>query len=95
MTSRSIGCVCSSPALRVRIGACGRRTSRLLRRGRSFPTLRATSARGSRSDADGQSRTDFGGVATALKIFNELADALGDEFDRRIVITEADIAPEG
>jgi hypothetical protein len=37
----------------------------------------------------------FGGVATALKIFNELADALGDEFDQRIVITEADIAPEG
>jgi hypothetical protein len=37
----------------------------------------------------------FGGVATALKIFNELADHLGDEFDRRIVTTEADIAPEG
>jgi hypothetical protein len=37
----------------------------------------------------------FGGVATALKIFNELADHLGDGFDRRIVTTEADIAPEG
>jgi hypothetical protein len=37
----------------------------------------------------------FGGVATALKIFNELADQLGDGFDRRIVTTEADIAPEG
>ena len=37
----------------------------------------------------------FGGVATALKIFNELADHLGDAFDRRIVTTEADIAPEG
>src|SRR5947209_4829953 len=37
----------------------------------------------------------FGGVATALKIFNELADHLGDDFDRRIVTTEADIAPEG
>jgi hypothetical protein len=37
----------------------------------------------------------FGGVATALKIFNELADQLGDSFDRRIVTTEADIAPEG
>ncbi|MEA2856245.1 MAG: hypothetical protein QOH98_566 [Methylobacteriaceae bacterium] len=37
----------------------------------------------------------FGGVATALKIFEELADELGDEFDRRIVTTEADIAPEG
>jgi hypothetical protein len=37
----------------------------------------------------------FGGVATALKLFNELADELGDGFDRRIVTTEADIAPEG
>jgi hypothetical protein len=37
----------------------------------------------------------FGGVATALKLFNELADQLGDAFDRRIVTTEADIAPEG
>ncbi|MEA2757665.1 MAG: hypothetical protein QOH65_278 [Methylobacteriaceae bacterium] len=37
----------------------------------------------------------FGGVATALKIFNELAGHLGDGFDRRIVTTEADIAPEG
>jgi hypothetical protein len=37
----------------------------------------------------------FGGVATALKVFDELADHLGDEFDRRIVTTEADIAPEG
>jgi hypothetical protein len=37
----------------------------------------------------------FGGVATALKIFNELADQLGDGFDRRIVTTEADIAPDG
>jgi hypothetical protein len=37
----------------------------------------------------------FGGVATALKLFNELAGQLGDAFDRRIVTTEADIAPEG
>jgi O-antigen biosynthesis protein len=37
----------------------------------------------------------FGGVATALKMFNELADELGGTFDRRIVTTEADIAPEG
>ncbi|MBV9066611.1 MAG: hypothetical protein JO004_12705, partial [Methylobacteriaceae bacterium] len=37
----------------------------------------------------------FGGVATALKIFNELADHLGDEFDRRIVTTEADISCDG
>jgi hypothetical protein len=37
----------------------------------------------------------FGGVATALKLFNELADQLGNGFDRRIVTTEADIAPEG
>ncbi len=37
----------------------------------------------------------FGGVATALKLFSELADELGDGFDRRIVTTEADIAPDG
>jgi hypothetical protein len=37
----------------------------------------------------------FGGVATALKLFDELATELGNGFDRRIVTTEADIAPEG
>jgi hypothetical protein len=37
----------------------------------------------------------FGGVATALKLFSELADELGTGFDRRIVTTEADIAPDG
>ncbi|GAC1553175.1 MAG: hypothetical protein NVS2B5_11400 [Beijerinckiaceae bacterium] len=37
----------------------------------------------------------FGGVATALRIFDGLADELGSTFDRRIVTTEADITPEG
>ena len=33
----------------------------------------------------------FGGVATAIKLFTELADALGADYDRRIVATDADI----
>ncbi|MCC3245481.1 hypothetical protein LG047_09130 [Methylocystis sp. WRRC1] len=36
----------------------------------------------------------FGGVATAIKLFTEIADALGAEYDRRIVTTDADIEPE-
>ncbi|MCX7900564.1 MAG: hypothetical protein N2444_10895, partial [Methylocystis sp.] len=36
----------------------------------------------------------FGGIATAMRVFDELSSALGDEFDRRIVITDADIEPE-
>ncbi|GLI91609.1 rhamnosyltransferase WsaF family glycosyltransferase [Methylocystis echinoides] len=35
----------------------------------------------------------FGGVATALRLFTSLADALGDDWDRRIVATDADIEP--
>jgi len=36
----------------------------------------------------------FGGVATAMRLFTELAGALGDEYDRRIVTTDADIERE-
>lgn len=37
----------------------------------------------------------FGGVATALKLFNEWANALGGDFDRRIVATLAPITSAG
>lgn len=37
----------------------------------------------------------FGGLATALRLFHEWADALGADFDRRIVVTDAEILPEG
>lgn len=37
----------------------------------------------------------FGGIATAMKLFSELADALGEDYDRRIIATDADIEPEG
>ena len=33
----------------------------------------------------------FGGVATALKYFNEWSEALGDGFDLRIIVTDAEI----
>ncbi|QGM97397.1 rhamnan synthesis F family protein [Methylocystis parvus] len=36
----------------------------------------------------------FGGVATALKLFTAVADALGEDYDRRIIATDADIEPE-
>lgn len=36
----------------------------------------------------------FGGVATAIKLFTEIADALGEDYDRRIIATDADIEPE-
>jgi O-antigen biosynthesis protein len=36
-------------------------------------------------------RQTFGGVATALRLFDDLSGALGDDFDRRIVATDADI----
>ncbi|MBU6525669.1 hypothetical protein OGR47_01405 [Methylocystis sp. MJC1] len=36
----------------------------------------------------------FGGVATAMKLFTELADVLGEDYDRRIIATDADIEPE-
>lgn len=36
----------------------------------------------------------FGGVATAMKLFAAIADALGDDYDRRIIATDADIEPE-
>lgn len=36
----------------------------------------------------------FGGVATAMKLFTELADELGADFDRRIIATDADIDPD-
>ena len=35
----------------------------------------------------------FGGVATAIKYFNEWAEALGDGYDRRIIVTDAEIEP--
>jgi hypothetical protein len=36
----------------------------------------------------------FGGVATALELFSDWADLLGDGYDRRIIVTDADIEPE-
>ncbi|WP_246206998.1 rhamnan synthesis F family protein [Methylocystis heyeri] len=33
----------------------------------------------------------FGGVATALRLFRQIGDALGDDFDRRIIVTDAEI----
>lgn len=36
----------------------------------------------------------FGGVATALKVFNALAASLGIDFDRRIIVTDAAIGKE-
>lgn len=33
----------------------------------------------------------FGGVATALKLYETLFDEIGDDFDKRIVVTDADI----
>lgn len=36
----------------------------------------------------------FGGVATALKLFDEWAALLGPDYDRRIIVTDADIDPE-
>lgn len=37
----------------------------------------------------------FGGIATALKLLSEWGDALGDDYDRRIVVTDADIESDG
>ena len=37
----------------------------------------------------------FGGVATALRLFDTWADALGPAFDKRIVVTDAEIEPAG
>lgn len=39
-------------------------------------------------------RQTFGGVATALKLFSDLADYLGEEYDRRIIVTDSEIEPE-
>ena len=36
----------------------------------------------------------FGGIATAMKLFSKLLTELGDGFDARIVVTDADIEPE-
>ena len=36
----------------------------------------------------------FGGVSTAIRLFTDLADALGGDYDRRIIATDADIEPE-
>ena len=36
----------------------------------------------------------FGGIATALKLFTDCADAFGPDLDRRIVATDADIEAE-
>ncbi len=33
----------------------------------------------------------FGGVATALDLFRKIADSLGEDFDRRIIVTDAEI----
>ncbi|WP_337271395.1 rhamnosyltransferase WsaF family glycosyltransferase [Oryzifoliimicrobium ureilyticus] len=33
----------------------------------------------------------FGGVSTALKVFDEISDALGSDFDRRIIVTCAPV----
>jgi hypothetical protein len=38
-------------------------------------------------------RETFGGVATALRFFTELAESLGAEYDRRIVVTDSEIEP--
>ena len=37
----------------------------------------------------------FGGIATALKLLAEWADSLGPDYDRRIVVTDADIEADG
>ena len=37
----------------------------------------------------------FGGIATALKLLSEWGDALGPDYDRRIVVTDADIESDG
>lgn len=37
----------------------------------------------------------FGGLATAQKLFAQLTDSLGGAFDRRIIVTDADVLPEG
>lgn len=37
----------------------------------------------------------FGGIATALRLFEAWAAALGSDFDRRIVVTDAEIEPAG
>lgn len=36
----------------------------------------------------------FGGVATAIKLFEAWCDAIGDGYDRRIIVTDAEIEPE-
>ncbi|PWB91990.1 hypothetical protein C5688_03010 [Methylocystis sp. MitZ-2018] len=36
----------------------------------------------------------FGGIATAMKLFSALLAELGDEFDARVVVTDADIEPQ-
>jgi len=36
----------------------------------------------------------FGGLTTAIKLYTDLAEALGVEYDRRIIATDADIEPE-
>jgi hypothetical protein len=36
----------------------------------------------------------FGGIATAMKLFSNLLTELGDAFDARIVVTDADIEPD-
>ena len=37
----------------------------------------------------------FGGIATALKLLSDWGDALGESYDRRIVVTDADIESDG
>ncbi len=37
----------------------------------------------------------YGGVSTAIKLFEEIASALGGEFDRRIVVTDSRISQVG
>jgi hypothetical protein len=37
----------------------------------------------------------FGGVSTALKLFREWAELLAPDYDQRIIVTEANVGPEG
>ena len=36
----------------------------------------------------------YGGISTALKLFDRISAALGGEFDRRIIVTDSRISPE-
>jgi O-antigen biosynthesis protein len=40
-------------------------------------------------------KQSFGGIATAIKVFKELAQALGSEYDARVIATDAAIQSDG